>query len=448
MKANARARDDAVSDVLGNILMVGITVGMMVGLSVMVLNFGGPPDRVHADFRVDLSPGGAFWGDGNEEIQVRHVGGEAVPRDETRIVVAINGSLTSYAGAQLDQGFADGEFRLGDRWNLTVLVPGSAIVEVSIVQTSANQVIASNFLSADTSIAQSGNNSITYVAAGGAARGTLASFNNAKSASDGGAVATISESSVPGGIQTSRLNGAVNNAVGVAGPAAVLTSNDGRASFKDSGHQVTVDSFVIPAGMASISSVKIGIEGLKGGGGGANGDPQLQLSYSGVPLAPGSSKTVTMSSGTDISYLHDITADKAVWTRSDLEAIKVQANRLNPDANARDADIDHIFVEVTYNEAPTTDASVQFDFVGVPSGSLHELQIRYARSGDTFAVEVHNGATWVQRGTLTASTMSLFTYTLSNPEYKGGSPQIRFIDLDSGAAAGVLEIDYARIQSQ
>lgn len=447
MRADARARDEAVADVLGNILMVGITVSMMVGLSVLVLNFGGPPDKVHADFRVDLSPGGMFWGDGNEEIQIRHIGGEAVPAAQTRIVVAVNGTSALYAGAALDQGFADGSFRLGDTWNVTLTVPGGAIVEVNIIQTGANQVIGSNYLSADLSVAYVGNATVTYVSSGVALKGSLASFSNAQAQADGGAAATISESSVPGGNPTSRLSGQVNNAVGVTAPGLVKNSDDARTVFEEVAHLVAVDKFAVPAGIATISNVKIGFEGLKGGGGGNNGDPQLRLAYTGVTGAAATTKTVTLTSGTDAIFTHDITAEKSTWLASDLQAIIVEVKRMTADGSARDAEVDHVFLEITYTEAPITDADVQFDFAGVPSGTLHELQIRYATSGDTFGVQVHNGATWVQRGTLSSGSMSLFTYTLTNPEYKAGAPQIRFVDLDSGATAGTLDIDYARIQS-
>ncbi len=440
--------DDAVADVLGNILMVAITVTMMVGLSMLVLSFDGPPDKIHADFRVDLTPGGSFWGDGNEEIHIRHIGGEPVPTDGTRIIIAVNGVSSVYAGAALDQGFADGTFRLGETWNQTLTVPGNASVEVGIVQTGANQIIASNYLSADLSLAKTGNITLTYIATANAIKGTISDLHHAQSGSDGGASAIIDEASIAGGSKTTRLGpGAVNNAVGVTGSTLVLASDDARTVFKETGHQVTVDSFATPAGLATISSVKIGFEGLNAGGGGPNGDPQVRLSYSGVPLAVGSTRTVTLATATDAGYTLDITADKATWTASDVQAIKVKVERLTADAVARDAGVDHMFVDITYNEVPTTDAEVRLDFAGVPSGVHHELQIRYSRSGDTFAVQVHNGAAWVQRGTLTSSTMSLFTYTLAPADYKAGSPQIRIVDLDSGATSGTLQLDYVRIQT-
>lgn len=122
--------EDAVSDVLGTILMVGITVTMMAGLSLLVLNIDGPPDNVHADLAISAGPGAGGWGTGDETILVRHLGGEAVPGDLT-VVVLIGAARTDLVPT--DQGWLDGKLRIGESWAGTLTVNEGDRLEVGLL---------------------------------------------------------------------------------------------------------------------------------------------------------------------------------------------------------------------------------------------------------------------------------------------------------------------------
>ena len=131
--------DDAVADVVGTILLVGITVAMMAGLSLLVLNIAPPDDQVIADLAIDIGSGPGGWGDGDETLLVRHLGGERV--DGVEVILFIDGVRTDITPT--DQGFTDGELRIGEQWIGTVSIDEGARVEVALLHKEGNAIVAS-----------------------------------------------------------------------------------------------------------------------------------------------------------------------------------------------------------------------------------------------------------------------------------------------------------------
>lgn len=449
MKVNRRAddwlRDDrAVTDVLGSILLVGITIGMAVGLGILLMSADGPRDRVHADVRITLSPGGPSWGDGDEEIQLRHLGGESFRTDDAEVRISIDGTETVYQGAALDQGFADGAFRIGDSWTVVLNVAVNSTVDVRLIDTEARDVVGSAAVIASPAVASGKPAIVTYVESIAVATGSLADEDHAKSADDGGDAATLEEATIPGGAAAdTRLSGTVVSSTGTGSPTGAQSAGDGQwAVVDDAGDQVTVGGFTAPGDVGDIDAVTIGLIG-RSSGGGAN-DPVLDLSYT----VPAGGSVASSTVGAEAEYTSDVTADRA-WTVADVESMQVRVERQSASPSFRDAEIDHVFVHIHYTTADATDleATLIWD-ITAPGRTTHQLQLRYVATEETFELQVKDDVgDWTARGILTSTTGSVFTYTLEADEYLAGVPEVRIVDRDTGATAGRIEIDYARVWS-
>lgn len=93
-------RDAAASDIVGNILMVALTVVGMAGVGAAVYALPGPDDPVHADLAVV----------GHRDVlKVRHLGGESFPVASASILLTVDGSR---------QDVPLGSFGLGETWQL------------------------------------------------------------------------------------------------------------------------------------------------------------------------------------------------------------------------------------------------------------------------------------------------------------------------------------------
>lgn len=115
-------RDDgaAVSDVVGSILLVGITVASAVGLGLLLLSFDGPRDRLHVDVEMRTTPGAdGEWETGDERMELMHLGGEPLAKGVTTIEYTADGTRYSYSGNALGSFFdddGDGLLTIGEAW--------------------------------------------------------------------------------------------------------------------------------------------------------------------------------------------------------------------------------------------------------------------------------------------------------------------------------------------
>ncbi len=436
--------DKAASDVVGSILLVAVTVGMMAGVGMSILSIDGPVDQVRTDVQISVLRGGTDWGDGDEVLRLRHLGGEEIPAEGTSIRLKINGTQSVYEGAALDAGFADGQFSLGDVWSATITVPSQATVLVDIINPGLRAVIASSsFVAAPGQVAIPAL-AETFPSTHVDIKGTTTNFANAQNDTDSGAAARLDEATNPPATPTTRLSpGAVSSSSGVSDPSRVIVSDNSRANYNDVGDTITTNGFDVPASAVLIQQVVIGFEGQHGTGGGSF--PQAEISYTiggfpGPPLAP-----VTVSSSSDTDYSYDITAHR-VWTIADIENLDLTVERVAPIA-LKEALVDQMWVQVRYTEVPTTDLDVRMQWNNVPAGTAQELQVRYKTAADTFTLQVWDGSAWVTRTALTSTGYEVKTVALSPLEYQGGFPQVRFLDADSASGTGRLDIDWIKVRT-
>lgn len=125
--------DEGVSDVLGNILLVGITVAMAASLGFILLSFDGPADVPQTSLDVTVSPGDSQWGTGDESIVVRNNGGDPLDQDEITVLYSINnGPPVSVEGSAL--AFPAGLLAIGQAWTSSALtLAATDTVQVNVV---------------------------------------------------------------------------------------------------------------------------------------------------------------------------------------------------------------------------------------------------------------------------------------------------------------------------
>lgn len=121
-------RDDAVADVIGNVLIVGLTVLMTAGLVTLLLaTKPGPVDEVRAEFGVQVKQGDEGWGSGDEYVRITHRGGEALSLGSTVIVIGDGSTSDTFRQGgpselehadedAFDSGADDIRFSIGEIW--------------------------------------------------------------------------------------------------------------------------------------------------------------------------------------------------------------------------------------------------------------------------------------------------------------------------------------------
>lgn len=130
-QASADPGDGAVSDIVGNILMVGVTVLLAGALALSLSAATAPADPVSADLVVVDGP----------DLEVRHAGGEPVPVDGPRFVLTVDGAeevhpLSEFSGDV--SGGSENAWEIGERVCLSCQVGGN--IE-AVVFVAAEQVI-------------------------------------------------------------------------------------------------------------------------------------------------------------------------------------------------------------------------------------------------------------------------------------------------------------------
>lgn len=128
----SEANAEAVSDVIGSILLVGLTVGMTVVLALLLLTYQGPKPAPQAHLAITVRPGSSGWGTGDESVVVRHLGGDAVGKG-THILLTVGSTRTDLSGAALGSAFADGKLTVGESWTRTMSIAGTDAVAVTVV---------------------------------------------------------------------------------------------------------------------------------------------------------------------------------------------------------------------------------------------------------------------------------------------------------------------------
>ncbi|HET6399045.1 MAG TPA: hypothetical protein VFH47_05775, partial [Candidatus Thermoplasmatota archaeon] len=276
--------------------------------------------------------------------------------------------------------------------------------------------------------------------------GTVSNFANAQSASDGGAEATLAEGATTTSQTTSAFNAnTVVSSTNWLNPTLGFASDNLFATTVASG-SVLRYGLADPTPGGTIQSVMLKAETSILGY--SNDQFTLQGCLGGTCNAaltlPGSPAT-----GPDTITTYDITTLRpggGAWSWTDLNALEARILTVAQGAADGTWRVDRVWMEVTYT-ATVHSMNVEFTWSGVPAGGTKTLELRHRVSGDTFVVQVWDGATWNTRApSLTGASLSIYQYQLTNAELNAGAPRVRFLDANpTGTAQGLLFLEYARI---
>ncbi len=438
--------DEAVSEVVGQILLVGITITTMVGLTVLVMSIDGPLNKTHADIEYQVLAGQGGWNTGDEAIRLTHQGGEPIERSSAKFRFIIDGVATEVQGSALLGNWTDGTLSINEQWQYTTTLAFGAKVEVLLINTRETTLTSSTVTTAGAS-AVGGQPVLTYVSAAIDNAGTTALLSNAQDPDDSEAEAILTEGAVTSTTQD-RI-GVKDSFSSVSNSGDdLLTSNNVRTRFNSNGDFVMIDGFTNPAGANSVQGVLIYAEGQRPADGGS--DPILRVSYDVGGTAGATTADIGVSSiGSDALYGPVNVFGDRTWTTTDITDMRIRLERLSVNTNFAHADMDAFYIRVTYGLIGGSSLDVEFRFDAVPGGISHQVELEYRRANDDFDVRVWDGATWVKRGiVLNQGSATVWTYSLTNDEYNGGTVRIQFVDrTPGGASTGQLLLDYARIRS-
>lgn len=122
--------DAAVSDIIGSILLVGITVVAAAAFGIVLLAFDGPADQLHVDIELRTTPGAdGLWDTGDERMELVHLGGEPLLQSQTTLTYTADGTQHRYSGSTLGyvgSAFADdgdGRMTIGEVWTSPAAAP-------------------------------------------------------------------------------------------------------------------------------------------------------------------------------------------------------------------------------------------------------------------------------------------------------------------------------------
>lgn len=551
-----------VSEIVGSLLLIGITVLLVGGLAILILNVKPPADTIHADLDVLVTRGpDGVWGSGDEQLRVDHVGGEPVPKEGFSIQVDIGGTTHSFAGAGLTGAFDDGELTIGETWATTLTVPiatavdiqmllegggqssiihsstimsggscdpdndppsvtqwtqspsdvtalttGSVTVTVKLIDacsgvdegaaptlqyrinsgsdpawttvgpmTDAGTATWSGTIPSQNWLLQLGNSlqyrvtgmkdiagntatsghqsdviqfvggSQTYTNGHTANVGTVSNFANAQSATDGGAVATLTESaSTP---PTVKYATSASGSGGSGSPNNVHSAPDNTYYVLNSNNdQVTVTTF--GTGSGTINKVEFIFEGHYQG---TRNDDTVDLRADAGSGFNTVLNDYVPNAGTDAQRVVDITGLRPSWSWSDINGLDLRAvYDRNSGQDAMTVHVDAMWVRVSV--ASNTDMDIELRFPALPASVTHVLEVNYAVTGDTFNVQVWNGALtgWVTRGTtLNQASQTTWVYQLTAAEAiaSSGAPLIRIVDSSGASSQGTVTLDFVRVVS-
>ncbi|KKG11439.1 type IV pilin N-terminal domain-containing protein [Methanosarcina sp. 2.H.A.1B.4] len=133
--------EQAVSEVMGVVLLVGIVVIMLSVLGVSVFAQDGPDDVPHTNVQeiMDIS---------TDTIYLKHNGGEPISTEDAEIIVNINGRKYEYNSSQIYENLGNSSvWKIGDTIEIntmstwTVNLQNNDRVELFLVDTPSNELI-------------------------------------------------------------------------------------------------------------------------------------------------------------------------------------------------------------------------------------------------------------------------------------------------------------------
>ena len=135
------SKDSGVSEIIGTLLLLTITVALFMVVFAWASNFRPPERGPYVELSAGLDNGGDGWGNGNERVLISHRGGEPLTENNIEIIIKIDDSKISYRKDDKDDAlkFPNGIFYLGDTWKSTgVRIDQDSVVYVSIIYHTEN----------------------------------------------------------------------------------------------------------------------------------------------------------------------------------------------------------------------------------------------------------------------------------------------------------------------
>ena len=144
MKMKIRKSNDAVSEVLGTVLLLGMAVSMFSLLSFTVLSYPFNPSPPSVNLVGYM--GGTNNVTGETNVTVEHYGGESLDIITTKVMVIIQGTFTNVNFTDsLNDSNNNNLWDIGEKLVHSVNVTGKQ-VEVTVVDTKSNSIIMSGIL--------------------------------------------------------------------------------------------------------------------------------------------------------------------------------------------------------------------------------------------------------------------------------------------------------------
>jgi len=106
--------DNGVSEIIGTLLLLMITVALFSVVFVWAARLPTPERVPYVDLTPFLDDGGDGWGNGNERVIIEHRGGEPIFANQTRVLIRIDDREIVAEGENLH--FNDGYMYMGDTW--------------------------------------------------------------------------------------------------------------------------------------------------------------------------------------------------------------------------------------------------------------------------------------------------------------------------------------------
>lgn len=298
----------------------------------------------------------------------------------------------------------------------------------------------------------SSSSTLTYATDHVVFSGVVENGTNLRNGTDDGHAANLTENATGAGLVTSEIYGTAHSSDGALQPGGATGSPDGSHAVLPSDNDwVSVTGYNTFEGV--IESVEIAFEGhYNGTANGAEDELRLAYTVSGTEGATDASFALSeLSEGADgpAEYVN-VTADRA-WTWTDIANLAVEATyEKRQSEDAVDFDVDALWTRVVY-EDPAYNLSIQVNVTGIPSGTGHDLEIRYNTSGEPFHVEVYNNtsASWETRGSALGSTSTTtWALALEDAEVDNGTVLMRFVDDGPDATErDTIAVDFVRVRT-
>ena len=296
----------------------------------------------------------------------------------------------------------------------------------------------------------------TYVSDCEAKVGSMASCPGNVGASDG-ALATFTEGTNSPlatlyGTTVTKVNGGFSSSGNTCASSGTDTSGNAKlldgayACYEQKNDKLKVSSYSTTDYSGKITKVEIASKAkVTLDSGGSVTTNQIKLIYHVSGTLGATSGQATLSTADTTTYV-DVTADRT-WTWANIAAMDVEGDAQTANGNKEHLNVDSLWVRVT---ATGLDGRLRFTLTGVPASTTQTFQMDYKATTDTYNVQVWDGAAWNTRGaTLNSASLTTWSYVLTAAEYQAGYPRLRVVDVTSGtgAPAGTVQIDYARIAS-